>query len=123
MHPRRIPAAVLATTLLLVAALVPLGGAGAQDADDTVFIEKDDEALSNADVAVRLSETTPFQDVERVVVARDDDFADALASGVMQAAAPLLLVARDEERRAELDQEFPALWERVSRKQLRRWLR
>lgn len=33
-----------------------------------------------------------------------------------------VLVARDEERRAELDQEFPALWETVSRKQLRRWL-
>jgi CHAD domain-containing protein len=33
-----------------------------------------------------------------------------------------VLVARDEERRAELDQEFAALWETVSRKQLRCWL-
>lgn len=33
-----------------------------------------------------------------------------------------VLIARDEERRAELDQQFPALWERVSRHQLRRWI-
>jgi hypothetical protein len=34
-----------------------------------------------------------------------------------------VLLVREEERAAELDASLPALWKKVSRKKLRRWLR
>ena len=47
-----------------------------------------------AKVAVRLSQATPFTG-NTVLISRDDEFADALASGLLQNAGPLLLVPRD----------------------------
>ncbi|MGI9018161.1 MAG: DVUA0089 family protein [Euzebya sp.] len=60
--------------------------------DGSVSIIKDNEAPSNAEIAVRLSEATDLASVQRVVISRDDNFADALASGLLQRNAPLLLV-------------------------------
>jgi putative cell wall-binding protein len=85
-----LPAAAGLVASLLLA--VPAAPAAAQADEDVVAIVKDDELPSNAEVAVRLSESTPLPDVRRVVLSREDEFADALASGVMQADAPLLLV-------------------------------
>ncbi len=82
--------AILGVLGVLVIA-VPVGG---QEADDTIFIAKDDEQPSNAEIAARLSEGT-FATADRVVLARDDDFADALAAGVLQQDAPRHLVSRD----------------------------
>jgi putative cell wall-binding protein len=77
----------------LLAALLAAAPAQAQDAGgEALAIIKQDELPSNAELAVRLSEETPFADVARVVISRDDEFADALASGLMQSDAPLLLV-------------------------------
>lgn len=50
--------------------------------------------LSNVEIAVRMSEATPGS-ATTVVIGRDDVFADALASGPLQADGPLLLVPRD----------------------------
>ncbi|HUG83253.1 MAG TPA: cell wall-binding repeat-containing protein, partial [Euzebya sp.] len=61
---------------------------------DTLAVVKADEAPSNAEIAVRLSESTDLPDTSTVVIGRDDEFADSLASGVLQSTAPLLLVPR-----------------------------
>lgn len=62
---------------------------------DTVGVIKDGETPSASEVAVRLSEATPLASVDTVVLGRDDEFADSLASGVMQSTSPLLLVPRN----------------------------
>ncbi len=81
---------------LVLALLVSVAPAEAQPVEATsITIIKDDELPSNAELAVRLSEATPLPDVSRVVISRDDDFADALASGVLQDASPLMLVPRN----------------------------
>lgn len=80
-------AALIATLL----ALAPPASA-VTETDDTVGIIKEGIAPSNAEIAVRLSEGTPLPDTSTVVVARDDQFADALASGVLQHDHPMLLV-------------------------------
>lgn len=62
---------------------------------DTLAVVPANASLSNSEIAVEISRGTPRQlPVGRVLIARDDAFADALASGVLQAAAPLLLVPR-----------------------------
>lgn len=72
-----------------MAAAAPTSG---QAADDTVFIVKDDDTTpSNSDIALALSAETPYAGGS-VIVSCDDQFADALASGVLQSDAPLLLV-------------------------------
>ncbi|CAN5377231.1 hypothetical protein BH23ACT9_BH23ACT9_24800 [soil metagenome] len=86
-------------TLLLAVALIaglllataPPASA-ATETDDTLGIVKENVAPSNAEIAVRLSEGTPLEDTSTVVLARDDRFADALASGVLQSEFPMLLV-------------------------------
>lgn len=98
---------VVMVVVALIAAVVVTVPVVGQEAPDTLFIAKDDETLSNVEIAARLSENTPVG-ADRVVLARDDDFADALASGVMQGEAPLLLTpqeglpARVTDRLAEL---------------------
>ena len=86
----RVPVLVCAVVAGLMAA--PAGvGAGPSSPADTLSIVKDDFAPGNVEVAVTISEET-FITADRVLIARDDAFADALASGVLQADAPLLLV-------------------------------
>ncbi|WP_370327943.1 cell wall-binding repeat-containing protein [Euzebya sp.] len=83
----------LVGTALLGPALVGIAPTAAQDLpDDTIAVVKADESPSNAEIAVRLSEETPFSAVDTVVIGRDDTFADSLASGVLQSESPLLLV-------------------------------
>lgn len=64
--------------------------------DDTVALAglgaDGDDARTSAQVALSLSQSLPDGSASEVVIARDDAFADALTSGVLQAAAPLLLV-------------------------------
>lgn len=83
----------------LIAAVVVAGvapGAAGQSPPDTLAIPEDDATLSNVALAVRILEATPFPEpVETVLVSRDDRFADALASGLLQDAAPLLLLPTD----------------------------
>ncbi|WP_370323701.1 choice-of-anchor L domain-containing protein [Euzebya sp.] len=82
----------LLTALAAALALTALPAAAVTETDDTVGIVKEGVAPSNAEIAVRLSEVTELQDATQVVVARDDRFADALASGVLQGESPMLLV-------------------------------
>jgi putative cell wall-binding protein len=87
----------LALVLALTAAIAVLAspGAGAQEISDTLTVIKDGEdAISNAEVAARLSEAT-FESAGTVLIGRDDEFADAMTSGLLQADSPLLLVPRD----------------------------
>lgn len=86
----RVKLTVLVALALAMSAVAP--AVSTTEVSDTLSVVKDDEVgVSNVDVAVRLSETTPFSG-DTVVISRDDEFADALASGVLQADAPLLLV-------------------------------
>lgn len=90
---RRRPRRPLAALLLLALLLLPAPPAAAvTETEDTIGIVKETVAPSNAEIAVRLSEGTPLADTSTVVVARDDEFADALASGVLQQDFPMLLV-------------------------------
>ena len=88
------------TTVLLgalVAALLAVAPAAAQPEApaDLLQVIKDDDSPSNVELVVRLSEATPRTDVRRVAISRDDQFADALASGVLQDDSPLLMVPSD----------------------------
>ena len=75
--------------------LAAQSGATVGGPEDTLAVIPANGTLSNIEVAVEVSRGTPRElPVDRVVVARDDAFADALASGVLQADAPLLLVPR-----------------------------
>ncbi|MEO2104111.1 MAG: cell wall-binding repeat-containing protein [Actinomycetota bacterium] len=78
----------LATTAALAAPVV----AQAQFPADTLAVVKEETGISNVEIAVALSQSTFAAPPSSVVVSRDDEFADALASGVMQADRPLLLV-------------------------------
>ncbi|CAN5462391.1 hypothetical protein BH23ACT9_BH23ACT9_29130 [soil metagenome] len=91
--PVRLPMRLLIALALLAALLtVPVAPADAQSSGSLSII-KDDEAPSNAEIAVRLSEeTVPEDGTSRVLISRDDEFADALASGLLQDRSPLLLV-------------------------------
>lgn len=79
----------------VVPAQAQQGGAALGGPEDTLAVIPANQQLSNSQVAVEISEGTPRSlPVQRVLVARDDAFADALASGVLQADSPLLLVPR-----------------------------
>ncbi|HUG84283.1 MAG TPA: cell wall-binding repeat-containing protein [Euzebya sp.] len=83
---------VVVLTAIIGSALLVSPVAAVTETDDTIGIVKESVAPSNAEIAVRLSEGTPLADTSTVVVARDDQFADALASGVLQHDHPMLLV-------------------------------
>jgi putative cell wall-binding protein len=87
---RRVLAVV---AVLVVLPVLPTAVAGGQEfGSDTLSIVKEGESPSNAEIAVRLSESTDLGAVDTVVIGRDDGFADSLASGVLQGTSPLLLV-------------------------------
>ncbi|HUG86993.1 MAG TPA: cell wall-binding repeat-containing protein [Euzebya sp.] len=89
----RVAAAMVVTALAVAGLAGP--AASTTEVSDTLSVVKDDEAgISNVEVALRLSLETPSSG-DTIVVSRDDEFADALASGVLQDDAPLLLVPRD----------------------------
>lgn len=77
--------------LLLAAAAVPASGNGVTSVGDTLQVVKEDGQPSNVDIAVALSQATPLTP-ERVLIGRDDAFADSMAAGVLQGESPLLLV-------------------------------
>lgn len=66
--------------------------------DDTCLVDTDglglvkDEPLTTSQVASLLVTCSPPSAVDTVLIGRDDDFADSLASGFLQAQSPLLLV-------------------------------
>ena len=79
-------------TVLLALGL--LAGTVAADADpsDTISIVRPGEStLPTSEVASRLAEAT-FAAADRVLIGRDDEFADAMTSGLLQGDSPLLLV-------------------------------
>lgn len=83
-----------ATIVMLMAALMAgllPAAAGSAEAADTIVVSRHDGQLSNIDMALRLAEVT-VDSAETVLIARDDNYADALASGALQADAPLLLL-------------------------------
>lgn len=84
--------------LLLTAFATPAGAVG--DISDTVNIRLPGGDNSPSRVALRFAEATfPDDGADRVLVATDAAFADALASGTLQGTdTPLLLTARDDLR-------------------------
>lgn len=106
MSPRAIPPSrVLLTTLLatlLVASLTVVGSAGASTRLQVIT-----EGSSAVEVAIAYSRVTfPDGGVASALLARDDLFADALASGGLQQDGPLLLTpgdALDDDVAAELE--------------------
>lgn len=79
---------VLGLLVVMVGTTLPAGGQAA----DTLVVEKADQDLSPIDIVVAISQASPAPPSDRIVIARDDAFADALASGVLQSDARLLLV-------------------------------
>ena len=79
--------ALLAVLVLLIG---PVPAASAAPNDVLRLLEAGEEA-SNQEVALRLSRVTAAR-TDRVVIAREDVFADALGSALLQLDAPLLLV-------------------------------
>ena len=96
--------------VLLVMAATPVSSQSSFPAD-TIAIVKTEETPPNVEIAIALSEATPLPDVRTIVVGRNDEFADSLASGVLQADKPLLLVpgegAVPEDLRAEIQRLDP----------------
>ncbi|MEO2108278.1 MAG: hypothetical protein ABGZ36_21890, partial [Actinomycetota bacterium] len=80
----------LVSCLLLLLGL-PVVADGATELSDTLYVIKEGEALSNVEVAVSLSQSTPLAST-RVLIGRDDVFVDSMTSGVLQGDSPLLLV-------------------------------
>lgn len=96
--------------LALVAALLAVPPAGAVgDVSDTVNIRLPGNANDPARLALRFSQTTfPDDSAPVVLMATDATFADALASGTLQANTPLLLTTTDDVR-ADVGQELERL--------------
>jgi hypothetical protein len=88
------------TVLVVLLAAVGSAGVSAQEDPvfpaDTVAVGLSESATPNIDVTVELSLAT-FADgaAQRVLIGRDDVFADSLASGVAQDDGPLVLVLTD----------------------------
>lgn len=81
----------VATLLLAVALLAPPPGLRA-DVSDTISVVKEGEELGNVEIVSRLAEATFAGTTQRVLIGREDNFADNMASAVMQSDSPLLLV-------------------------------
>lgn len=82
---------IVALLLLASIAAPTVSTAGTAPAD-TLLIIKEGAEPSNAELAATISAETFDTGAQRVLISRDDAFADALASGVLQGDAPLLLV-------------------------------
>ena len=92
---RRAVALVVAVAAV-AAALAAAPAAAVTETEDVIGVVKESVAPSNVEIAARLSEATPFESVDTVLIGRDDEFADALASGVLQDESPLLLLPSDQ---------------------------
>lgn len=90
-------ALLVAAVAALVAALLSTAPpAQAQPADpDTIQVIGEDEMPSPSEITVRLSRATPLPNPTTVLISRDDNFADAMASGLYQSGAPLFVVPRN----------------------------
>ncbi|MEE8602526.1 cell wall-binding repeat-containing protein [Euzebya tangerina] len=90
--PTRHPRSRLLVAIAVLALLAGTMTAAIADPADTISIIKDgEEGLSTAEIASRLTDAT-FASAERVLIGRDDEFADAMTSGLLQSESPLLLV-------------------------------
>ncbi|MGI9016816.1 MAG: cell wall-binding repeat-containing protein [Euzebya sp.] len=69
-----------------------LAGVSSAQTGEVISVVNSDGPDSNVAVALALSAITNLGQVDTVILARDDQFADALASGVLQGSSPLLLV-------------------------------
>ena len=94
---------VLAALLVLL-----LAGPAQAGSTDTVQLIEAGEFPSTSAIAQRVSVAT-FEQSDRVVIGRDDAFADSLASGLLQSGAPLLLVPSQGPVPADVAQEIERL--------------
>lgn len=83
--------AVLSVVVALVGGVVPSAVAGPPVGPSIVEVLDTDEVVSTGELARRVA-TQAFGTADRVVVARQDDFPDALAAGSLLGRGPLLLV-------------------------------
>lgn len=90
---RGLAVAVVVVLLAAVMATTPDRAAAEEvETSDTIRVVKDNDAASNSELAVRMSEATPLPTGGTVVMGRSDVYADSLASGVLQDESSLLLV-------------------------------
>lgn len=87
--PRDVAGVVIAAVCL---AVLGVPAPSSSQPSDTISVIKAETPPSNVDIAVALSQVTTFDALDTVLIGRDDNFADALASGVLQSRSPLLLV-------------------------------
>ena len=85
----RVRGAVIVLAGLL---MLPLAVPAAADVSDTISVIKEGETLDTVEIVSRLAEATFDGPTQRVLIGREDNFADNMASAVMQSEAPLLLV-------------------------------
>ena len=88
---RPVPRLALAVAVLVLGLLAPVVPATAE-VSDTIQVVKDGEDLSNLEIVARLAEATFTGTTSRVLIGREDNFADNMSSAVMQGDSPLLLV-------------------------------
>ena len=86
--------ATVLTVALGLSLLVAPPAAPFSEVSDTLSIPKDDTDLTNVEAVARLDEETPSPGRD-VIISRDDEFADALASGLLQRNGPMLAVPTD----------------------------
>ena len=92
-HPNRSHALVALVAILF--ATVGAAPVGARQAgEDTLSLIEPGGDPTNIDVAVTIARET-FEESDTVLISRDDRFADALSSGLLQSDAPLLMVPTD----------------------------
>ncbi|AXV08038.1 Alkaline phosphatase [Euzebya pacifica] len=87
---------VVACVLALVGVVPVVAGEEGPFPADTIAVGLGESSMPNVDVTVELSRVTfPDEGAQRVLIGREDVFADSLASGVLQDEGPLLLVPTD----------------------------
>ena len=87
---------VVACVLALVGVVPVVAGEEGPFPADTIAVGLGETSTPNVDVTVELSRATfPDEGAQRVLIGREDVFADSLASGVLQDEGPLLLVPTD----------------------------
>lgn len=106
----------LLAVLLLIAglALTTPAEAQGQAPSDVLQLAKTSEELSNAEIAIAMSQAAFGTESGSVVIARDDAYADALASGILQQHGPLLYVPTTGPLPATVREEIQRLSPRVA---------
>ena len=105
---RRFPLVLILSLLASLVAIAPAGAVG--DVSDTINIRLPAGANDPARLALRLSRATfPDRGADRVLLATQEQFADALSSGTLQGTDTPLLLTSSGDLRADVENEIERL--------------